>query len=406
MTAELAKGIHWVGYVDWVVRDFHGYNTHRGATYNAYLVQDAKTALIDTVKGPYAGTLLKQVAELTDPAKVDYVVCNHGEPDHSSALPAVMAAMPNATLLCSKKALDSLGAYYDMSGWKVQVVGTGDSVSLGSRTLAFLETPMVHWPDSMMTYVPEEKLLFSMDGFGQHIASTGRFDDENPLPMLLEEARIYYANIVTPYSGKVAETLKAAAGLDIAMIAPSHGVIWRSHLGDILKAYRNWSEGKLKKKVLVVFDTMWGSTAKMGEAIIEGVASVPGVEAKLIAIRSSDLTAVATEMLEAAGIAFGSSTLNRDMLPMAAAAMSYARGLRFTGRAAFAFGSYGWGTGGPEAIDKAFAECKWEVVRGPVKSKFNPDAKVLDECCAAGRELALRALELAEASGYEPLVID
>ncbi|MBT7166400.1 MAG: MBL fold metallo-hydrolase [Victivallales bacterium] len=406
MTTELTKGIHWVGYVDWGVRDFHGYSTDRGATYNAYLVQDEKTALIDTVKGPYAQSLLQNVAALTDPEKIDYVVCNHGEPDHSSALPAVMAALPNATLLCSKKAVDSLGAYYDTSDWKMQIVGTGDAVSLGSRTLAFLETPMVHWPDSMMTYIPEEKLLFSMDGFGQHFASNTRFDDENALPTLLEEARIYYANIVTPYSSQVVKTMTAAAGLDIEMIAPSHGVIWRSHIAEILQAYRNWSQGKAKKKVLVVFDTMWGSTAKLADAIVEGASAVPSVEVKLIAIRTSDLTEIATEMLESAGIAFGSPTLNRGMMPMAAAVLTYAQGLRFTGRAGFAFGSYGWSIGGPEALDKGLKECKWEVLNDPIKSKFKPTEDVLAKCREAGRLLAVRAVELSEAAGYEPLLID
>lgn len=406
MIAELVPGVHWVGHVDWGVRDFHGYNTHRGATYNSYLVQDEKTALVDTVKGPYASDLLKHVVELTAPEEIDYVVCNHGEPDHSSALPAVMAALPNATLLCSKKAMVSLGAYYDTSGWDMQVVGTGDEISLGGRTLAFLETPMVHWPDSMMTYIPEDKLLFSMDGFGQHLATNARFDDECPIATVLEEARIYYANIVTPYGGPVTKALTAAAGLEIEMIAPSHGVIWRTHIAEILKAYRNWSVCKPKPKVLVVFDSMWGSTAQMAEAVVEGAENVPGIEVKLIAIRSSDLTEIATQMLEAGGIAFGSATLNRDMMPMAAAVLNYARGLRFTDRAAFAFGSSGWGAGAPEALDKGLKECKWEVIREPIKSKFRPDSDVLDQCRDAGRQLAERAVALSEASGYEPLPID
>ena len=198
MNITLRENIEWVGYVDWTVRDFHGYDTARGATYNAYLVRDEKTALIDAVKAPFADQLIKNVAALTGLDKVDYIVCNHAEPDHAGALPAAMAAMPNATLVCDKKCIDALGEHFDVSGWKVEIVKTGDTISLGKRSLSFIETPMVHWPESMFTYIPEEKILFSMDAFGQHYASSQRFDDEVNINDVLYEAKAYYANIVMP----------------------------------------------------------------------------------------------------------------------------------------------------------------------------------------------------------------
>jgi flavorubredoxin len=387
------------------VRDFHGYTTKRGATYNAYFVNDEKPTLIDTVKGPYAQVLLDNIAAITEPESVAYVVCNHAEPDHSSGFPAVMKALPNATVVCNEKCRTALGKHYDTSQWKFHVVASGDTLSVGKRTLTFIDTPMVHWPESMFTYVPEEALLFSMDAFGQHYSSSQRFDDENPLCTVMEEARIYYANIVTPYSRRVKQTLAAAAGLDIGMIAPSHGIVWRSHIDEILKAYGNWSECRSKNKVVVLYDTMWQSTARMARAIVNGAADA-GAEVKLLSIRDSDLTTIATEMLDCACVAAGSSTLNRDMLPMVAAALSYIKGLTFTNRAAVAFGSYGWGKGGPEAIHEKLSELKWTVLREPIKANFKPDDDCLAECTQAGRQLAETAAEMAAASEYQPLCTD
>jgi flavorubredoxin len=394
MNTTLRENIDWVGYVDWNVRDFHSYDTEHGATYNAYLVRDDKIALIDAVKAPYAENLLRNVSTLCDLAKVDYVVCNHAEPDHSGALPAVMQAMPNATLVCDKKCADALAEHYDTHTWKIQIVATGDSLSLGKRTLKFVETPMVHWPESMFTYVPEEKLLFSMDAFGQHIATSERFDDEASLCTVMEEAKAYYANIVMPYGKSVKSCLERTAELAIDMIAPSHGVIWRTHPKKILAAYRNWMECRPRPKVLVIFDTMWESTATMADAIREG-ASVDGVQAQLISIRRSNLTRIATEVLDAAAIAFGSATLNHGMMPMAAATLSYLEGLRPRGKSAFAFGSYGWGRGGAEGVEKQLQAIGWEILRGPILSKYRPTPEILDECRAAGRMLAEKALTLA-----------
>jgi flavorubredoxin len=391
---KLADRIHWVGYVDWNVRDFHGYTAHRGTTYNAYLVSDEKTALIDAVKDPYADQLLRNVASLTDLAGVDYVVCNHAEPDHAGVMDRVMAALPRATLVGNAKCLAALGQYFDTSGWKTRTVASDDELSLGRRTLRFLNTPMVHWPESMFTYVPEEKLLFSMDAFGQHYATSQRFDDEVDLSVVLGEAKAYYANIVMPYGKQVAKVLRQAEQLPIDVIAPSHGVIWRRHLAEILGAYGEWSVCRPKAKVLVVYDTMWQSTARMAEAIYEGALG-EGVEAVLLHVRRADLTRLATEVLDAAAVAFGSSTLNRGMMPMAGAVLTYWKGLKPEGKAGLAFGSYGWGKGGPEAVHEGLEALDWEILREPLKAHYRPSAEVARECRRAGEMLARKAREIA-----------
>jgi len=389
---ELVHHIDWVGYVDWNVRDFHSYDTYRGATYNAYLVRDEKTALIDTVKAPFAGNLLRNVAEKIDLAKVDYVVCNHAELDHAGSLPAVMQALPNATLLCNAKCRETLAAYFDLSDWKIQVVSPDENISLGNRTLSFLNTPMVHWPESMFTYIPEEKLLFSMDAFGQHLATSARFDDQWELPQLLMEAKTYYANIVTPYGKQVQKTLEAAAGLPISIIAPSHGLIWRKHIPAILAAYQDWSSGKYAPKALILYDTMWESTARMAEAILQGATDESdAVDVQLMYVRKTTLTRIATEMLDAAAVALGSPTLNMMMMPQMAAVINYIRGLKFTSKSAFAFGSCGWAHAGVEQLARSIEELQWTSIYEPIKTKYRPSPAVLETCRAAGRLLAQTA---------------
>ena len=394
MNVSLKENIDWVGYVDWNIRDFHGYKTNAGSTYNAYLIRDEKTALIDTVKAPYAADLLARVAAFTDPARIDYIVCNHAEPDHAGALSAVLAACPQATVVADKKCAEILGRYNDTSDWRFHLVTTGDTLSLGSRTLSFLETPMVHWPESMMTYVVEDKLLFSMDAFGQHYASSGRFDDEEPLEDVMAEAKTYYANIIMWAGKPIARALEAAGKLDIHMIAPSHGVIWRKDLTTILDAYGDWVVCRPRPKVLVVYDTMWQSTAMMAHAIVEG-ALEEDVEVKLHYIGSNDDTRLATEVLDAAVIAFGSPTLNGTYLPAVGSALTYLRGLRPTGKAGFAFGSYGWSRTGAQAVDEVLREMKFDILREPLEVKYRPDSETLQECVQAGRMLAQKAAQLA-----------
>jgi flavorubredoxin len=396
MNTTLRPGIDWVGYIDWTVRDFHSYVTARGATYNAYLVRDEKTALIDTVKHFYADTLLRHISAIAPPESIDYIVVNHGEPDHSSSLPSVMGACPNAEIVCTAKVRQTLEEHYDTGGWRFREVADGDTLSLGRRTLQFAATPMVHWPDSTATYVPEEKLLFSMDAFGQHYASANRFDDEVPLGEVMEEAKTYYANIVMPYGRQVQRAMKALGGLDIEMIAPGHGVIWRSHVAEILEAYRDWMVCRARPKVVVLFDSMWGSTETMAKAIVEGAAEVEGVTVKLFHVRRTEATFIVPEVMDTAVLAAGSSTLNQTLMPAAAATLTYLQGLRPTGKAGLAFGAYGWGsTGGAEAVQDYLEATKVEILRPPLKGKYTPTDEVLAECREAGRMLAEKALEIA-----------
>ena len=388
MQTTLAPGVDWVGAIDWNIRDFHSYDTERGATYNAYLVRDEKTVLVDTVKAPFFEQHIHRIRDLVDPAKIDYVVCNHAEPDHSSGLPQLLKAVPNAKLLCSAKCRETLGREYDAADWPFQVVKTGETLPIGRRALSFLETPMVHWPDSMMTYDAADRILFSMDAFGQHIATSGRFDDENDLYLLLSEAKTYYANIVLPYSTFVRKTLEGAAKLDIGQIAPSHGVVWRGHVADILRLYGAWSAGRNRPKVVVLYDSMWDATARMAEAILEG-ASVAGVETMLLHLRRTNLTRVATEILDAAAIAVGSPVLNQTMMPSVAAALAYVQGLRPANKAGMAFGSYGWSAkGGADGVQACLEAMKWEILHPPIRACYRPDAAILDECRRAGALLA------------------
>ncbi|MBE6426111.1 MAG: FprA family A-type flavoprotein [Thermoguttaceae bacterium] len=393
MHTELLPGIDWVGFVDWNIRDFHSYNTERGATYNAYLIRDQKTVLIDTVKKAAADTLLKNVQQLTDLDKIDYLICNHAEQDHAGAMAQVVPMLPNAEVVCTAKCREILSGYTDTSSWKFRIVANGETISLGENTLTFIHTPMVHWPDSMFTYVGEKKLLFSMDGFGQHIASSERFDDELPLDVLMEEAKIYYANIVYPYGAQVTRVLQAAAGLEIEMIAPSHGVIWRKNLGAILEAYQRWAAKTAKKKVVIFYDTMWESTEIMAKAVYEGVLSVPGVACEMHHVRKSTLTEISTAAMDAKCCALGSATLNTLPTPTMAAVMTYLQGLRFPIQYGLAFGSFGWGKGAVEEISAWFEKMQWTPAAEGIRCKWRPAPEVLALCEEGGRQLALKALE-------------
>lgn len=405
LTTELRSGIDQVGYVDYNVRDFHSYDTNRGATYNAYLLRGEKTALIDTVKAPFADQLKRNVRSLVELDKIDYLVCLHAELDHAGSLPAMVAACPNATVVCNAKCKEALSGFFDVSNWKFRIVESGETLSLGKRSLTFVNIPMVHWPESSVAYMPEEKILFSNDAFGQHIATSQRFDDEFPLPKILEEAKSYYANIVAPYGAMVLKTLAAVGGLDIDLIAPAHGLMWRSHIAELLQAYPQWAAGKYAPKVLILYDSMWQSTEKMAEEIYAGAVEqgqkivkenpgAPAFDVQLMHARKTTLTRMAAEALDAAAVAFGSATLNAFVMPAMASAIAYFQGLKFRQKSAVAFGSFGWGPGGPEYCQKAIADLKYTALcDAPIKAKQRPDAVALKACREAGAKLAQAAWE-------------
>lgn len=338
---EMKKGIYWVGAVDWSMRSFHGYSTRRGSSYNAYLILDEKITLIDTVKAPFVAELLERVSSVVDPKKIDYIISNHVEPDHSGSLPIMAKCCPNAKIATSApNGLKGLTGRYGELNY--QAVKTGETLSLGARTLSFVATPMLHWPDSMVTYCPEEKILFSNDAFGQHLAANRRFDDENDLHIIMEEAKKYYANILMLY-GKQAQTALAALGsLPIEMILTGHGVSWRAHIPEILDAYKKWSAGELEEKAVVVFDSMWGSTERLAKAITDAF-TAKGVPVAYFDLRADHISDVITEVLTAKYLAVGSPTINNQMMPPVAAFLCYLKGFVPKGRKAFAFGSFGWG---------------------------------------------------------------
>ncbi|MDR1925752.1 MAG: FprA family A-type flavoprotein [Planctomycetaceae bacterium] len=395
MSAKLTKNIDWVGFVDWNVRDFHSFDTWRGATYNSYLIRDEKTALIDAVKAPYVGNLLENIAAKTDVGKVDFVVCNHAEPDHAGGIGELMKHLPNATLVCNTKCKNALAGYFDnVDSWRIKIVDNGDSIPIGSRRLMFINTPMVHWPESMFTYVPEDELLFSMDAFGQHIATAARFDDQYDLTTILREAKSYYANIVTPYSKQVLSTLAIADKTPIKMIAPSHGLIWRSNVPVIVDAYKKWATGQYTKKVLIIYDSMWESTTQIANAILGGVLGESAdIDVRMLHVRKSSLTEIATEMLDASAVAIGSSTLNAQVMPQMAAVLTYISGLKFSTKSTVAFGSYGWAAQGIDYLGHWIKENNWNAVCDPVKTKFKPNKDVINSAKEAGKLLAKATLK-------------
>lgn len=376
---EVKKGIYWVGAVDWSLRSFHGYTTKRGSTYNAYLIIDEKITLVDTVKAPFAAEMISRIKSVIDPSKIDYIVSNHVEMDHSGAIKDVLALAPNAKVVTSApQGVKGLTAHYGEMDF--MPVKSGDTLSLGSRTLSFVPTPMLHWPDNMVTYCPEEKILFSNDAFGQHYASGGRFDDEEPLGDVLHEARTYYANIVMPYSTQAAGAVKAVEGLSIELIAPSHGVMWRSHISEIIEEYKKWSSLKMNKEAVVVYDSMWHSTEKMAKTIVEAFAS-KGYNAKLCDLKAWDNSEVINEILTAEYIAVGSPTLNNQMLPTVASFLTYLKGLapKNSGKKAFAFGSYGWGGQSIGLVEKELTDCGFEIALEKQRIQYIPSQKSLDE---------------------------
>jgi flavorubredoxin len=385
---QLADGIYWVGVIDWNMRDFHGYATRRGTAYNAYLIVDEKVALVDTVKAPFYEECLERISEIIDPEKIDYVIINHVEMDHSSGLPFLAKHVKNATVKATQRGKEGLLKHFGET-LPIQTVKTGDELKLGKRTLRFIEAPMLHWPDSMFTYVVEDEILMPNDAFGQHLATSQRFDDEVDDCVLWEEVATYYANILMPFGSIIIRKLQELTEMHVSpkMIAPSHGVIWRSDPAKIVKAYSEWSEGTNKQKAVVAYGTMWGSTDKMAKAIAEGIAS-QGVKVKFYNIAVSSLAEIVAEILEAKAVIVGSSTLNNQMLPSVSAFLTYVNGLKPRGKLWTFFGSYGWGGGAARQMLEAAKKAGFDVYEPPLEVKYVPTKEELEKCFNFGKEIA------------------
>ncbi|QJA06803.1 MBL fold metallo-hydrolase [Thermosulfurimonas marina] len=392
---KIKEGLYWVGAVDWNVRNFHGYTTHRGTTYNAYLLVDEKVVLFDTVKLHFFDQFMEHIREvLGDPRKIDYLVINHIEPDHGGAIARTVEAIQPEKIFCTRNGRLGMIGYFHREDWPFVEVKTGDSLKVGRRTIQFVETPMVHWPDSMVSYIPEEKVLISQDAFGEHYATSTRFDDDVDFCELFQEVAKYYANIVLPFSPQVQKVLQTVKDLklEIEMICPDHGVIWRRHVKEILEAYDRWSRYEAEPRVLVIYDTMWHSTEKMAWALYEGAVS-EGVEAEFFRLSVTDTTELMTEVMRAKGLAFGSSTLNNGLLPTVAGFTTYMKGLRPRNKLGLAFGSYGWSGEAVKHLNKVFEETKTEIVHEGFRVKYAPTEEDLARCRELGRLLAQKVKE-------------
>jgi flavorubredoxin len=387
-SVQLKDEVYWVGAIDWNVREFHGYTTSRGSSYNAYLVRGEKTALVDTVKAGFFPQMFSRIESIMNPAEIDYLIVNHAEMDHSGAIPQFMERVPNVQLIATDNGIKALERHYRRE-LPIQKVKTGDELSLGNKTLQFLEAYMLHWPDSMFTYLKEDCILMPNDGFGQHYASYHRFDDENPLETLMEEAAKYFGNILMPLAPLIPPLLKKVKkmGIPIEMIAPSHGVIWRSYPEKIIQAYVDWSTGIADNRVLIIYDTMWQSTETMAAAIAQGI-SAAGVENKLINVRNNHRSDIMKEILSSKILVVGSPTINEGIFPTVAELLLYLKGLRPLKKKGVAFGSYGWGGEAIPAINDAMKGMGFEIIDPGLSVMYVPGEEDLENCVALGEKIA------------------
>jgi flavorubredoxin len=390
---KVSDRVYWVGAIDWSVRDFHGYLTSRGTTYNAYLVLADKIALVDTVRAGFRDEMLARIASVVDPRQIDYIISDHAEPDHSGCLgDAIRTIQPEKTFASAMGAA-ALDEHFGLNG-AITPVKDGESLDLGGAKLTFHETRMCHWPDSMVAYLHEEAMLFSQDAFGMHLASHERFDDQLDPHLLEAEGAKYYANILLPLSTFVQKALAKLGGLGcpFRIIAPDHGPIWREKPQAVVASYARWAEQKRTNKAVVVYDTMWKSTDLMARAVGEGLGA-GGAQVKLMPLSGNHRSDVATEVLDAGALVVGSPTLNNTVFPTVADVLSYLKGLRPKGLIGAAFGSYGWSGEATKDIKEALMEMKVELVAEPVRVKYVPDSAELRQCHDLGLLVASKLKE-------------
>jgi flavorubredoxin len=391
---RISDHVWWVGAIDWNIRDFHGYMTKRGSTYNAYLIMADKVTLMDTVRAPFLDEMMQRIASVINPGDIQYIVSNHSEMDHSGCLPDIIDAVKPEKIYASAMGAKTLQEIFHRE-LPLIPLKDGDRLSLGNMTLSFLETRMLHWPDSMFSYLAQEQVLFSQDAFGMHLASSQRFDDEMDPAILRYEAATYFANILTPYAALITKLLGrvADAGLNFKTIAPDHGPVWRKGIQEILNRYAEWAAQQPTRKAVVVYGTMWHSTEKMALGITEGLLA-GGIDVKLMSMDACHRSDVAYEILDAGALIAGSSTLNNNMLPGMADVLTYLKGLKPKNLLGAAFGSYGWSGEASRQIHEMLSEMKVELIGDPVQTRHCPDAIVLARCYDLGRQIAEKLHEV------------
>ena len=392
MIFKVKNNVDWVGKIDWELRKFHGdeYSTHRGSTYNSYLIKEEKTALIDTVWAPFAKEFVENLAGHIDLNRIDYVIANHAEIDHSGALPELMRRIPDKPVYCTANGVKSLKGHYHQD-WDFRVVKTGDALDLGSKKLVFVEAPMLHWPDSMFCYLTRDNILFTNDAFGQHYASESMFNDTVDPAELRAECLKYYANILTPFSPLVARKIKEvlALNLPVDLICTSHGVIWRDNPAQIVEQYLKWADNFQEDQITLVYDTMWNGTRVLAEYIAAGIRdSAPETTVKLFNVAKSDRNDVITEIFKSKAIIVGSPTINRGILTGIAALLEEIKGLKFKGKKAAVFGCYGWSGEGNQVLSENLRSAGFEVIGDGLKALWSPDDSAKAAAVAYGRQIA------------------
>jgi len=391
MPKKINKNVTWVGKVDWEIRSFHGeeYSTDRGTSYNSYLVRDKKVALIDTVWKPFSKEFINSLKKEIDLFKIDYVIANHAETDHSGALPDLMEEIPDTPIYCTKNGLKSFKGHYHKD-WNYKEVKTGDKLSLGNKELIFIEAKMLHWPDSMFCYLTGDNILFSNDAFGQHYATEFLFNDLVDTEELYQEAIKYYANILTPFSSlvgnKINELLELKLPVD--MICPSHGVVWRKDPLQIVNKYLEWSKNYQEDQITIIYDTMWDGTRKMAEAIATGIKEADKkVTVKLFNSARSDKNTIMTEIFRSKAILVGSPTVNKGILTSTAAILEQIKGLSFKNKKAASFGCYGWSGEGVKIITEELRKAEFDIIDEGLRVLWNPDDEGITKCKKLGSEI-------------------
>jgi len=389
---SIKNNVTWVGKIDWELRKFHGdeYSTHRGTTYNSYLIKEEKIALVDTVWAPFSKEYVENLTNEIDLSKIDYVIANHAEIDHSGALPELMRHIPETPVYCTKNGVKSLKGHYHKD-WNFNVVKTGDRLNLGQKELIFIEAPMLHWPDSMFCYLTGDNILFSNDAFGQHYASEYMFNDLVDQPELMTECLKYNANILTPFSKLVAKQIQEVLSfnLPVDVICTSHGIVWRDNPVQIVNKYLEWANDYMENQITILYDTMWKGTRIMAENIAQGIKSVNStVNVKIFNISKTDKNDLVTEIFKSKGIAVGSPTINKGILTSVAGILEEIKGLKFTGKKATAFGCYGWSGESVRIILEILGKSGFQVVDEGLKVMWNPNEEDIKKCVKYGEELS------------------